>query len=194
MASYFGGRAEVRVRKVDVPVTVVDFTSMYPTVFLLQNIQQLIGAETNGECDATNAVRKLIRSVTLSSLYDSAVWPQLNCLVCLRPNGDILPVRMRQSASEAYTISVTHFTSDFSRWYTLADVIAAKLLGGKTPEIERAIEIIPGEQTEKQAIDFLGTPLDPLLPIFKIVVEQRQRAKRASNRDPHGNRLGANSL
>src|SRR5271166_3436951 len=105
MASYFGGRAEVRVRKTDVPVTVVDFTSMYPTVFLLQNIQQLIGAQTNGERDTTNAVRKLLHSVTLPGLYDPAIWSKLNCLVCLRPNGDILPVRMRQSASEPYTIS-----------------------------------------------------------------------------------------
>lgn len=41
-ASYFGGRADVRVRKRDVSVSVLDFTSMYPTVFCLQRLQDLL--------------------------------------------------------------------------------------------------------------------------------------------------------
>ena len=35
MTSYFGGRTECKIRKVPTKVTVLDFTSMYPTVTML---------------------------------------------------------------------------------------------------------------------------------------------------------------
>lgn len=44
MAAYFGGRADVRVRKCDMPVRVLDFASMYPTIFCLQELQKLLVA------------------------------------------------------------------------------------------------------------------------------------------------------
>ena len=43
-ASYFGGRADVRVRKLDLPVCVLDFTSQYATIFCLQDLQKLLVA------------------------------------------------------------------------------------------------------------------------------------------------------
>jgi hypothetical protein len=187
MASYFGGRAEVRVRKVDVPVIVVDFTSMYPSVFLLQDIQAIIAAQNTKQRDATAEVRELLESVTLADLYSPGLWLKLRCLVRLKPQSDIVPVRMRQKGSDPYTISVTPFASNFPRWYTLADIVAAKLLGCKTPQIERAIEIVPGQMDERlRETAFLGTRLDPKKQIFKTVIEERYTEQKAKKRDPSG--------
>lgn len=189
MSAYFGGRSEVRTRRVDVPVRIVDFTSMYPTVFILMNLQELLAAHRVKSRDVTDDVRKLLDDLTLEALYDPAIWLKLRCIIKLKPNGDTLPVRMRlepgaQSGEaqkeqlDQYAITVTPFTSSASRWYTLADVIAAKLLGGKVPQIEEAIEFYAdGRQGDLQRVKMLGVKLDPRSQIFRTVVEERQRHK-----------------
>jgi len=178
MSSYFGGRSEVRSRRVDVPVRVVDFTSMYPSVFLLENLQELLTAKEMQTRDATGAARRVLADATLEGLYDPAFWPNLRCIVRIRPKGDTLPVRFRMSRDDPYTIAVTPFTSSHDRWYTLADVIAAKLLGGTEPEILEATEFFATErQTDLRPVDLLGITLDPQRQFFRTVVEERQRYK-----------------
>lgn len=178
MSAYYGGRSEVRTRRIDVPVRVVDFTSMYPTVFILMDLQELLAAHQVKSRDATEDVRKLLNDVTLESLYDPSIWRKLRCIVKLKPKGDTLPVRMRLESEDPYAITVTPFTSATSRWYTLADVIAAKLLGNTVPSIEEAIEFYAdGRQGGLQQVEMLGVKLDPRKQIFKTVVEQRQRHK-----------------
>ncbi|AKB64378.1 DNA polymerase [Methanosarcina mazei] len=46
MTSYFGGRTECKIRKEPIKVTVLDFTSMYPTVTMLMNLWKYIIAES----------------------------------------------------------------------------------------------------------------------------------------------------
>ena len=130
MSAYFGGRSEVRTRRVDVPVRVVDFTSMYPTVFILMDLQELLAAHQIKSRDVTEDVRKLLNDVTLEALYDPTIWPQ----AALYRQAE---TKRRYAAGSDASRSrgpvcdsaVTPFTSTASRWYTLADVIAAKLLG-----------------------------------------------------------------
>ena len=176
MSAYFGGRSEVRTRRVDVPVRVVDFTSMYPTVFILMDLQELLAAHQVKSHDVTEDVRKLLDDVTLETLYDPNIWRKLRCIVKLKPSGDTLPVRMRLKAEDPYAIALTPFSSSASRWYTLADVIAAKLLGTTVPLIEEAVEFYAdGRQGGLQRVEMLGVRLDPRKQIFKTVVEERQR-------------------
>ena len=178
MSSYFGGRSEVRTRRVDVPVRVVDFTSMYPSVFLLEDLQELLTAKEMQARDATDHARRILADATLAGLYDPALWPKLRCIVRVRPKGDTLPVRFRMSRDDPYTIAVTPFTSNHDRWYTLADVIAAKLLGDTEPEVLEATEFFATErQTGLKPVDLLGVPLDPHGQVFRTVVEERQRYK-----------------
>ena len=180
MASYFGGRSEVRVRKTEVPVNVVDFTSMYPTVFILQNLQELTAAKTVKARDVTAETRRLIESIKLDDLYDPAFWPTLRRIVRFIPNGEVVPVRMRFNGSDPYTIAVTPFTSPYPHWYTFADAIAAKLLGNTIPMIDKAYEFYPGKPNgHLHVIDFLGTVLDPSDQIFRKVIEDRQKSKAA---------------
>jgi hypothetical protein len=181
MSAYFGGRSEVRTRRVDVPVRVVDLTSMYPTVFILMDLQELLAAHRVKSRDVTEDVRKLLDDVALESLYDPSVWLKLRCIVKLKPNGDTLPVRMRLRAEDPYAIALTPFSSNASRWYTLADVIAAKLLGETVPSIDKAVEFYgDGRQGGLERVEMLGVKLDPRKQIFKTVVEERQRYKDAN--------------
>jgi hypothetical protein len=191
-AAYFGGRAEVRLRRVQVPVTVLDFTSMYPTVFLLQDLQHLLAARLIRSRNVTKRIRALVEKATLDSLYDRSMWEQFRVLVRLRPNGDVVPVRMRLADSESFTIAVAPFTGANSSWYTLADVLAAKILGGgKIPHVEQAVEFYPDEPDDKMEPAMLrgAIPLDPYGAMFKTIVEQRQLAKKRSAIDPEANRL-----
>jgi hypothetical protein len=178
-AAYLGGRAEVQVRKTDVPVKLLDFTSMYPTVFVLQDLQSLVRASMRAVRVPKREVHAFLESLTVDGLYAPKTWPLLNGLVLIDPNADILPVRMRTAQSDPYTIACTPFTSSEGRWYTLADLAASVLLSGKVPCIRRAIRFLPQGDPSVRSILFRGEiPLTTAEPIFKMIVEQRQREKR----------------
>lgn len=184
-SSYYGGRAEVRVRCLDVPVTVLDFTSMYPSVFILQNLQELMCAARLSTRDATESVREFMSRVSLDDVYDPATWTLLRHIVRIKPNGAILPVRMRHAPNEAFGIAITPLHSEGEQWYALADIISAKLLGQRMPEILEAIEIVPeGQDPDLRPVMMRGSVrLNPRTQIFKTVVEERQRIKQMCGTD-----------
>lgn len=176
-AAYYGGRSEVRVRG-DAPVRVLDFTSMYPTVFILQNLQGLIRGSMTAERITRGEIHALLADLTRERLYDPSVWPLLNCLVLVEPNGATLPTRFRACVSDPYTIAVTPFETTEGRWYTLADVVAAKLLGERSPKIRRAFRFVSKGRRKAGEVAFRGSvPLDTKEPVFRTVVEERQRAR-----------------
>jgi hypothetical protein len=188
-ASYFGGRADVRVRKLDLPVRVVDFTAMYASIFCLQWLHKLLGAPRIGVEVATTEIRGLVGQMAsdnrLAMLYDPTTWLRLNCLVLVDTNWAILPVRMCKADKDPYTIAVTPLETQEGRWYTLGDVLAAILLGGPAPKIRRAIRFIPIGRHRAKSTLFRGTvPLRSNEPFFKTIVEQRQIAKRGAKDDP----------
>lgn len=187
-AAYFGGRADVRVRKTDVPVQVLDFTAMYATIFCLQGLHRLLGAPSISVQVVTPWVRGLLTSSEASQwamLYDPKTWPRLNCLVLVDPNWAILPVRFRQRDEDPYTIAVTPLHTPEGRWYTLADLIASILLGGPAPKIFRAIRFVHEGRHRPHSTMFRGAvPLRSETPFFRPIVEQRQIAKRGAKDDP----------
>src|SRR5207249_1416728 len=94
MTAYFGGRAEVRIRRVPVPVRYVDFTSMYVTSFSLLNLWPWLTAERFAERDATEEARDYLNTISREQLFNPSAWTALSCVFCrLRPDGDVLPVR-----------------------------------------------------------------------------------------------------
>jgi hypothetical protein len=64
MESYFGGRAETRVRAEELPVVPVDFTSEYPSTCALLKLWQIVTAEDISFDDATESVRKQLQQIT----------------------------------------------------------------------------------------------------------------------------------
>src|SRR5208283_1219543 len=76
MQTYFGGRAECRIRNWEVPVCPVDFMSQYPTVNELLGNWDVLTAEHLTFPDATEEVRQLFSQITPERCFDRKLWPQ----------------------------------------------------------------------------------------------------------------------
>jgi hypothetical protein len=144
MGSYFGGRSEVRIRRELRQVMLCDFLSMYPTVCTLMRLWRFVVAEGMTWRDATAETRELLSRIDVAELKESPVWRQLPVLVRVRPSADIFPVRASYDGEAQPTIGLNPLSSDRSLWLTLADCIAAKLLGGKPPQVVEAVAFAPG--------------------------------------------------
>ena len=197
--TYFGGRTECRIRWVPLPVRYVDFTSMYPTVFALQDLWPWVTARRLVAVDATETARDLLGSLTRERLHDPSVWPRLAGVFCrVRPTGELLPARARYgsgggepvdpdlpSGSPAWTIGLNHLVTDHDVWFTLADLIAAKLLSGSVPEVLEAFRIEPeGVLPGLQPVRLRGSiRVDPARDdLFRVATEERARIKKTDKR------------
>jgi hypothetical protein len=175
-----------------VPVCVGDVTSMYPTVFILLFLQQLLASKSLWIRDVTEQTQSLIDEISLYDLERPETWRNLNRLVLLEPKGEMLPVRWREPApgedpSGPFTIAISPYTCGSPCWYTLADVISAKIRSGRAPKILRAIEVIGHGEKQLTPVSFRNSfKVDPNTEIFKTIVEHRQDTK-------HARKLGANS-
>ena len=157
MSAYFGGRAECRIRKVPVPVVYCDFASMYPTVCALMGAWSLLTSEHIHASEQTDEVQRLLDNIDLDAAFDPALWPKWLGIAQLCPDGDVLPVRARYSGGQTAQIGVNPVTSSQPLWYTIADLVASKLLTGKTPRIDRALTFIPEGLAQLRNVDLLGT-------------------------------------
>lgn len=190
MSSYYGGRSEVHVRRQVVRVLYCDFLSMYPTVSVLMGLWRFVVAEGMSWTDATDETQSLVDSVTLDSLGDPAVWRQLTVLCQVEPDCDIFPVRANYEENRAgLSIASNYLTCTQPLWYTLADVLAAKLLGGTTPTIHKAVRFAPGEvQQGLEPIEILGNPdyrIDPNADdYYRRLIDMRSEVKRAARGAP----------
>jgi hypothetical protein len=179
MQAYYGGRAECRIRHTSVPVSLVDFTSQYPTVNTLMGLWKLLTAKSMRIERATNEVRRLLAKLTLAQTFKPDFWKQLSWFALVRPSEDILPVRATYDG-DSHNIGLNYLTSEKPIWYAGPDLLASALLTGKPPEIIRAIRIVPeGRQKGLKPIFFRGeTRIDPRkVDFFKTVIEARARAR-----------------
>ena len=146
MQAYYGGRTEVNTRLAPTEVVACDFLSQYPTVNALMGLQKLLLAERIEIRSCTDEVRSFVASPDLiEQLQCPETWCRLRTLVKIRPQGDILPFRGKFGGVgvAATNIALSHINGP-PTWYTLADVVAGVILsGGKIPEIEDAIELVP---------------------------------------------------
>ncbi|MEQ8832823.1 MAG: hypothetical protein RIB67_00100 [Miltoncostaeaceae bacterium] len=184
MAAYYGGRAECRIRRVPVPVVLCDFLSMYPTVNALMGSWQLLAAERIETVDATAEVRRLLASLDLERCFERELWRELLVLVEIEPAGEPLPVRARyRDPAGEWGIGLNHLHSTGSSWYTLADCVTAKILGGTAPKVHRALRLIPvGAQSGLKPVRLRGAVnIDPRSEdFFRSVIEERHRVRRGA--------------
>jgi len=190
MSTYYGGRAEVHIRRNIVPVIHCDFLSMYPTVCTLMGLWRFVIAQGMTWRDVTDEVREFIEGCDLETLRDPATWRQLHAIVQILPEGDVLPVRAQYDADQPATIGVNRLTSREPMWFTLADVLAAKLLGGKTPKIVSAIRFEPRPpQEELTPIQLAGVEVAPDRDDFyALLIDQRRRIQAAAKVASDGER------
>lgn len=182
MASYFGGRSEVRIRRELRQVMLCDFLSMYPTVCTLMGLWRFVIAEGMTWRDSTDETRSLLGSIELASLQSKAAWQDLTTLVRVLPDGDIFPVRADYEQQGQNTIGANYLTSETPLWFTLADCIASKLLTGKASNVVEAVTFAPGtKQSGLSPINVSGNEAYRVDPnetdFFKRVIELRQTIK-----------------
>jgi len=187
MMSYYGGRVECIIRKKPVKVTYLDFTSMYPTVFVLLNMYQFLISDKITVCHSKRKTQKLLNEIKLSDINKKETWKHLTTICKIKPDNDILPVRSKYDGKHATNIGVNYLksTDDTSLWYTIPDLIASKLLSGKIPVIEDAITFSPiGTQKELQEIEILkGIRLKPGQDFIKTLIKERLRIKSDKNQN-----------
>jgi hypothetical protein len=197
MSAFYGGRAEARIVRTPVPVTLVDFTSMYPSVNALLGTWQLLRAERLETRDATRKVRKLLADPgLLERCLTREFWQSLGVtLVELVSAGDVLPTRARYDpASNDFGIGVNPLSYHGRLWYALPDIIAAAILNPTEDTarslraIKRAVQLIPvGTQLCLSPVRLRGAEtIDPTGddPFIRMI-EQRQRVLNDRSLDNH---------
>ena len=175
MQSYFGGRAECRIRNWEVPVCPVDFMSQYPTVNELLDNWSVLTAQNVTFPDATDEVRRLLAQINLKRCFDRKLWSRFKFFALVRPDGDILPVRGVYNGT-TQNIGINYLTSKQAIWFAGPDIIASILLTGKVPHMERAIRVVPhGKQAGLASTSLRGmVKVDANKnSFFKHVIEQR---------------------
>ena len=131
----------MHIRKTPVKVTDLDFTSMYPTQFVLLGLWNYVIAD-NIEVIEDNNFAKVLENVRLNDLTDKDLWKTFNGIALVDMDNDILPLRAKYGGKMAYNIGL-NYAKGKALWYTYPDIIASKLLTGKTPRIIKAFRFIP---------------------------------------------------
>lgn len=195
MITYYGGRTEVRIRKLPVPIRYLDFFSMYPTICTLQELWKFIIAKEIVEEDCTEWAKEFLEKVTLEDLNNPKLWKGFAVIVCIKPDEDILPIRAKYGNKHAYNIGINYASSDKDLWYCLPDIIVSKLLAKKNPKIIKAIRLKPlGIQEKLKSISVLGRNFDPTKQgFFKQIIEHRQELKDKDDPQEHILKIIANA-
>lgn len=175
MQTYYGGRAECRIRRTKVPVIHTDFTSQYPTVNALLGNWEVLKAGSVQFEDCTPVAKRLLSKVTLDETFERQFWRKLSFFALIKPQNDILPIRTVYG-DKTQNIGLNFLESETPVWYAGPDLVASKLLTGEVPRIIKAIRLVPnGTQSALQATNLTGmVAIDPVKDDFyRKVIEQR---------------------
>jgi hypothetical protein len=179
MQSYYGGRAECRIRRISVPVIHTDFTSQYPTVNALLGNWSVLTSGSIGFVDYSAKARRLLSKTNLNDTFDKDFWKQLSFFALVKPKGDILPIRTVYDSGHnkrTQNIGLNYLNSNVPIWYAGPDLVASKILTGKAPRILRAIQMLPGNQQKSLRPTNLGGMVE-IKPaeedFYRNVIEQR---------------------
>ena len=185
MSSYYGGRTEVRIRNKPVSVSYLDFTSMYPTVYSLLQLDKFLKAKRIDFYENTQDVKLFINNLTVEDFRKPEEWQrnEMHSIVKIRPNEDILPVRTLYSKI-VKNIGINYLKSDKEMWYTIEDVISSKILTGKTPEIIQAYSFITdGIQDNLKDVNISGITISSNEDFIRRVIEERIKVKKSDRPD-----------
>ena len=189
MSAFYAGRVETRIRKTPVPVTYLDCTSTYPTLFSLMGMYPFLTAEKIENSITTEKTQKFLDEITLQDISRKETWHQLATICKIVPDGNVIvPVRSGYGSKKTQNIGVNYLksTDETSLWYTLSDLIASKLLTGHTPIIKKAISFAPVRMQqnipdEKIGI-FKGVIVNPRKENFiEHLIEKRLEMKQSSS-------------
>jgi hypothetical protein len=173
MSTYFGGRTEVHIRKQPVKVTYLDFTSMYPTIFELLRMWRFLIADKI-EYKEDNEFQARLDSITAKDMLNKETWKDSIGIALVEPDEDILPIRSKFGNKIVHNIGI-NYVSDKQVWYTYLDIIASKVLTGKSAKVIKSYKFEPiGIQKDLKPITLFGKTIDPSKQDFiKELIEHR---------------------
>ncbi len=137
MESFSAGRAETKIRHVEVPVAPLDFTSEYSTVAALMDLMEILRA----------------KETHFRGCHERGADPPRILVV---PQGDVFPVRTMHGG---FTQSVgnDYLTDEKPIWIAGPDVINSTLQTDKVPRVLRAIRVVPhGKQKGLKPVRLRG--------------------------------------
>ncbi|MDE1825337.1 MAG: hypothetical protein KGH61_01675 [Candidatus Micrarchaeota archaeon] len=183
MTTYYGGRTEVHIRKTPVKVSYIDFTSMYPSQFVLLGLWDYVIAD-NIDVIEDNKFAELLENIQLDDLTNKDLWKTLNGIALVDVDNDILPLRAKYNGKIAYNIGL-NYAKGKALWYTYPDIIASKLLTGKAPKIIKAFRFVPkGKQSNLNTINLFGKNIEPEKDDFiRYLIEHRLEVKQKLKQD-----------
>ena len=184
MTTYYGGRTEVHIRKTPVKVSYIDFTSMYPSQFVLLGLWDYVMAD-NIDVTEDNKFDNLLDNIQLNDLTNKDLWKTLNGIALVDVDNDILPLRAKYNGKIAYNIGL-NYAKGKALWYAYPDIIASKLLTGKKPKIIRAFRFVPkGKQSNLHTINLFGKAINSYKDDFiRYLIEHRLEVKQKLKQNP----------
>lgn len=179
MESFSAGRAETKIRHVEVPVAPLDFMSEYPTVAALMDLMEILRAKRLTFEDATRDVQMLLESMSLHRCFKKRQWRDFRFFALVVPDRDVCPVRTMHGG---FTQSVgnDYLTDEKPIWFAGPDIINSVLQTDKAPRVLRAIRVIPhGKQKGLKPVRLRGAVrIHPGHDdIFRKIIEERRRHK-----------------
>jgi hypothetical protein len=186
MTTFYAGRSEAHIRKVAIPISYLDFTSMYPTVDINMRLWDCITAERIEVREATAEIQDLLDSVTIDDLFQPEKYLELRGIALIERDDDILPGRL-SFGTESNTIATAYITSDIPRWYAVPDLVNDKILTGVPAKVLKAYVFYPGDEKQEnlESVKLRGTiKVNPSAEdFFRIAMEQRQAIKNLIEHD-----------
>lgn len=198
-SSFYAGRVECTYRHRAVPAEMLDFTSEYPSVVVLLDLWAFMKTDGYKEVDKTEEIRELVENITIDDFEGESgrnLWRRFNCLVKINPKNDFLPVRTNYNNSAERTVAVQLIRgSDTPLYYALPDVIASKLITGKSPEILEGIEFIPNPPCKNLSkTNLFDLEIDPQeMNLHKFLVEKRAEIKKEMEDVAQGLKITVNA-
>ncbi|MGY5147479.1 MAG: hypothetical protein ACW9W4_05735 [Candidatus Nitrosopumilus sp. bin_7KS] len=181
MMTYYGGRTDCRIRKTPTKVSYIDFTSMYPTIYVLLQMDKFLKAKKITHHKSTKETQKLLDTVTKQDITNKEFWKKSITICKVIPNDDILPARSKYNTQNTTNIGINYLKSRDSTaiWVTLHDLIGSKFLSGKTPKILESFTFVPeGMQENLKEIDiFEGITVKPDEDFIQKIIEKRLEIK-----------------
>lgn len=183
MSTFFGGRAECMIRRVAVPVHVLDFTAMYPTVNALIGGWDLLTSEEISATGDTLSFIRLLQSITLTKCFKPETWRDFMGIALIEPDRDMVPIRAQYSGN-GWNLGVNRLSyPNGALWYTYPDLIASVLRTGRIPRVLRAVKFTGTGRLDMSPVVLRDvetgteTVLDPNDDMFVSVVDKRQELK-----------------
>jgi hypothetical protein len=202
MSAYYPGRSEARIVKINVPITYVDFHSMYPAVCINQGLWDLMRAEKVLVTDATKGTIAFMKNIKRDDLFRPEIWKRLNILCLVDPQDDMFPVRADFRPRKKPNDKISHrialaevCSAKEPMWYTLADCLVSYLMTGHVPRVLRALKFSPKGNKPLQPVSIRGgITIDPNHDdFFRTLVETRDSLAKTDPKLADGLKIAVNA-